>query len=180
MQECGHGLGEEHAAGGVEAGGEVVGEHFLDQLFGGFVVFGELFEGGVGRGEESVIGFCTIQQADQVIVLGDELCKLRGVLGLGDDLEDGLVALVVMVRWMVGWMMGWMMGWVVRWVLARSIVGRVLGLLSFARRPAVMWFLAMVRWMGEVGGLIEALKVRVETRLQPALDGIGGIVEVVR
>lgn len=46
-----------------------------------------LLEGLVCGGEYGIVGLGAIERFDQVIVFVDELCELRGVLALVDELE---------------------------------------------------------------------------------------------
>lgn len=96
------GAGYEHAAGGVEVGGDVVGEDCLQEFFGWFgCVLGDLGEGVVGRCEDSIVGGGAVQGFYEVRVVGDEGGELCCVLRGGDQLVDGLVGFA-----MVGWVLG--------------------------------------------------------------------------
>ena len=48
----------------------------------------DLLKGLVRRSENSIICLCAIEDIDQVIVLVDEFCELRGVLALVYELYD--------------------------------------------------------------------------------------------
>ena len=85
----------------VHARDDVVGQDGLEELLGRLrCVLRDLGEGLVRWGKDrQITGRCSVEDLDQVIVLADQLCELRGVLGPGNELIDSLLrTLVAMVR----------------------------------------------------------------------------------
>jgi hypothetical protein len=85
--EGGDGVGLEHAASGVEVVGDMVQENALQGFLGWLlVVLGNLLKSLVGGGEDGVVCLGAVEELDEVVVLVDELCKLRGVFAFIDEL----------------------------------------------------------------------------------------------
>lgn len=86
--ECGDGVAVENAAGGVGLVDDVVEEDVFEDFFGWVAaVLGDLFEGGVGGGEDGVVCLCAVEELDEVVVFVDELGEFGGVFALADELS---------------------------------------------------------------------------------------------
>lgn len=120
-------VGDEHPAGGVEVGRDVVGEQLLDELLARLrVVLGDLRERLVGGGEDGVVGRRAVQDRDQIRVLVDEARQLGGVLAPGNQLVERLVGLAVAVMRLA--------------VLGRPVVRRRMGLVVWVIEDVVAIF----------------------------------------
>ena len=101
LEKSWNGMSDQDTAGGVELWGNVVLEESLELLLRWLRrVLGDLLECTVGWSKDGVVGLGTVQCLNQIRVVIDELGKLGGVLGLGDELVDSLVWLAV-VGWVV-------------------------------------------------------------------------------
>ena len=152
LEEGWDGVCDKNTAGWEELWREVVSKDGL-KLFLGWLwcVLRDLLESAVGGSEDSVIGLGAVQSLNQVRVVVQELSKLGGVLGLGDELVDGLVRFAVLRR--VVWSLSWVM-----------------------RRMSLMGIVGVVRAVRVVVTFIEEIKCsRVNLALSPRL-GVKGLV----
>lgn len=124
LEKGGEGLFVEDATSRVDAGNDVVSKDLADGLLVGLgSILRDLAEGVVCRSEDSEVGLGAVENLDELLILADQLSKLGGVLGLADELVDGVVWLAVVRR-------------VVRATVARA---------SVVRRTVVRVVRAMVR-----------------------------------
>lgn len=133
LHECGDGVSNKDSASRVKVVTDVVLDELLDHLLARLVVRRVIGESSVlGSEDGEVTRAGRVQLLNEIGVLADELGELLGILGRAEQLPDGLVGLVTMVRASI--MRRRMMRWftvvriiVVRrvWVLVMAVQGIV-------------------------------------------------------
>ena len=99
LHEGRDGVSDKDSASRVEVITDVVLDELLDHLLAGLVVRRVVREGGVLGGKDGEVArIGGVQLFNYVGVLADELRELLSVLGRAEQLPDGLIRLVAMVR----------------------------------------------------------------------------------
>ena len=111
----------------------MVHQAILDHLLRRFLALaGQIGKSAIDRREESVVGLCSVQSINQLVVLGDEMGGVLGPLGLFQDLEDSQVG-------------GWMMMTTAATMFAAFLAVLPLAVLAmFAVLPFAMWPFTML------------------------------------
>lgn len=130
VQECRDGVAEQDSANWVDAWREMIQKYSFDEFWGWFgSTFWNLFKGMICWCKESEVGFGAVEKRHKVVVFTDELRKLSCVFRFRDQVVDGLIGLVAMVRRVVwtlplSWLsVLWFLSWLsMLWLLARWAV----------------------------------------------------------